>query len=207
MEWYGDFHSHEATQLDGLYGKTIYKWMSWGYPHGRKPPYRAHLTILKLRTQLYWIQMSHSNYPSWVVMIVGYTEPIRGGHGSDDLAIDSNWMVVIPLNCDRSPIACGSYSSNPGHILTRSVHLSSILCLDTHYELNIFPPILHDINLISLQNHHQAAPLVPYFIPLLIHRSSPQLTLRLRKLLLFRGKNRLPSLIALRIGKLPVFNS
>ena len=138
MEWYGDFHSHEATQLDGLYGKTIYKWMSWGYPHGRKPPYRAHLTILKLRTQLYWIQMSHSNYPSWVVMIVGYTEPIRGGHGSDDLAIDSNWMVVIPLHCDRSPIACGSYSSNPGHILTRSVHLSSILCLDTHYELNIF---------------------------------------------------------------------
>ena len=69
----------------------------------------------------------------------------------------------MPLNCDGIPIACGSYSSNPGHVPTRSVHLSSIICLDTHQELNICPLILDDINLISLQNHHQVAPLVPYF--------------------------------------------
>jgi hypothetical protein len=41
---YGGFLSHGGTPIAGWFvsWKILFKWMIWGYPHFRKPPYEQH---------------------------------------------------------------------------------------------------------------------------------------------------------------------
>ena len=36
---YGSFLNMGVPRMDGLNGKILLRWMIWGYPHFRKPPY------------------------------------------------------------------------------------------------------------------------------------------------------------------------
>ena len=47
---YGGFQKHGYPKMDGLSWKSIYKWMMWGHPHFRKPPYDKYTlwSLLKL---------------------------------------------------------------------------------------------------------------------------------------------------------------
>ena len=67
----GGVHKWRYPQMDGLEGKIPLKWMIWGYPHFRKPPFGPE--VLDQATQLYFKYDSPRQKPLAVIEQMGGT--------------------------------------------------------------------------------------------------------------------------------------
>ena len=96
----------EVPWMDGLQGKSIYKWMIWGYPHFWTPPYESIWCVLSLL--LNWITTVHSHQtccedvlemPSWP-MLGGVRSSIRIGGGLAHVPLSSyrHLMWIFPAS-------------------------------------------------------------------------------------------------------------
>ena len=61
---YGGFHKWGYPKIDGLQWNTLLKWMIWGYPYFRKPPYICY--DIPIVHPLYLDQKCPENAPCFI---------------------------------------------------------------------------------------------------------------------------------------------